>query len=238
MKTRTLLLSTLLIGSLVLAACQRSATTDSAPTATGGTVPDAGLDSGAGAGPKGDPTMDALSTQLFSGSTQVAGGGGLDSGQVATATASPIPGNTQVVSPTVVAPTLAPVITATPVPAGAACASPYTVKQGDWIYKIARECNFQPQAIIAANPGINPNRLTVGQKLNLPGAAPAPTVAPGATATPVPPAATCKGTYTVKGGDNLFRIAFNCGFTTEQMAARNNIAPPYRIFPGQVLTYP
>lgn len=237
MKTRTLLLSTLLIGGLILAACQRSATTDTVP-ATQPLVasPDAGQ-GGTGSGPKGDPTMDALSTQLFSGSTQVAGGG-LDSGQVATATASPIPGNTQVVSPTIGVPTLAPVITATPVPAGAACASPYTVKQGDWIYKIARECNLQPQAIIAANPGINPNRLTPGQKLNLPGAAPAPTVAPGATATPQPPAATCKGTYTVKGGDNLFRIAFNCGFTTEQMAARNNIAPPYRIFPGQVLTYP
>lgn len=236
MKTRTLLFSILLMGSLILAACTRSATTETVPaTATLGTVPDAGLDGGTGAGPKGDPTMDALSTQLFSGSTQVAGGG-LDAGQAATATPSPIPGVTQVVTATVVVPTLAPVITATPV--GGSCASPYTVKQGDWIYKIARECNLQPQAIIAANPGINPNRLTPGQRLNLPGAASAPTAVVGATATAQPPAATCKGTYTVKGGDNLFRIAFNCGFTTEQMAARNNIAPPYRIFPGQVLTYP
>jgi|GEM_PF-679176 len=233
MKTRTLLFSTLLIGGLVLAACTRSATTETVPATQ---APAATTDAGADAGPKGDPTMDALSTQLFSGSTQVAGGGGLDAGQAATATPSPIPGVTQVVTPTVVVPTLAPVMTATP--AGAACASPYTVKQGDWIYKIARECNLQPQAIIAANPGINPNRLTPGQRLNLPGAAPAPTAVVGATATPQPPAATCKGTYTVKGGDNLFRIAFNCGFTTEQMAARNNIAPPYRIFPGQVLTYP
>jgi LysM repeat protein len=137
------------------------------------------------------------------------------------------------VTPTPVPPTPVPPAGATtPAPAGAACTNPYTVKQGDWIYKIARDCKVEPSAIIAVNPGINPNFIKPGQQLNMP--------TPGAT--PVPPATSqaqaCSGTYTVKSGNNLFRIAYNCGLTTEQMAAANGIKFPYTIYPGQVLKYP
>jgi LysM repeat protein len=224
MKTR--LVATLIIGllaALVLAACERSASTQVLPTATTEIV-----GPGGGGAPGSDPTMDALGTQLAQSATQTVEPGGLPGGGAVAATATPIAGLATAtaipVTATVGAPTAVP----------SACASPYTVKQGDWIYKIARECKLDPKAIIAANPGINPNRLTPGQKINLPGAAATPQ--PGA---PTPTAVqACTGTYTVKAGDNLFRIAFNCGLTTEQLARTNNIPFPYTIYPGQVIKYP
>jgi LysM repeat protein len=215
MKTRFSVIIVALLGLMLMAACTRSASTETVPSATPG-------GQNGGVQPGSDPTMDALGTQLAA--TQVAQQAG----------GSPVPSQIATVA-TATAIAVTPTVAAT-APA-AACANPFTVRQGDWIYKIARECRLDPRAVIAANPGINPNRLTPGQRINLPGAtAVPPTVPPGTTATPPPSA--CTGTYTVKAGDNLFRIAFNCGLTTEQMARRNNIAPPYRIFPGQVLNYP
>ena len=42
----------------------------------------------------------------------------------------------------------------------------------------------------------------------------------------------------MRTGDNLFRLAYNCGITTEQLAAANNIAWPYQIQVGQVIRFP
>lgn len=44
--------------------------------------------------------------------------------------------------------------------------------------------------------------------------------------------------YTVSAGENLFRIALNHGFTTEQLAEANGISAPYTIHPGQELIIP
>ena len=213
----------LLMAALVLAACTRSASTGVVPTATTASQ---------GVAPGGaEPTdaMNALGTALALNITQTAiaqsstGGGQTPQAPPAGAGVTPTP-----VPPTPVPPAAA----TTPAPAGAACTNPYTVKQGDWIYKIARDCKVEPSAIVAVNPGINPNFISPGQKLNMP--------TPGAT--PVPPATSqaqaCSGTYTVKSGNNLFRIAYTCGLTTEQMAAANGIKFPYTIYPGQVLKYP
>ncbi|HEY8361977.1 MAG TPA: LysM domain-containing protein, partial [Tissierellaceae bacterium] len=40
---------------------------------------------------------------------------------------------------------------------------PYTVRQGDTFFSIARTFGISVDAIIAANPGVDPNRLFVGQ---------------------------------------------------------------------------
>jgi LysM repeat protein len=63
---------------------------------------------------------------------------------------------------------------------------------------------------------------------------------PAAGATAVPPATpqACTGTHTVAQGENLFRIAYNCGFTTEELALFNGIAFPYVIHPGDVIRLP
>jgi hypothetical protein len=42
----------------------------------------------------------------------------------------------------------------------------------------------------------------------------------------------------VKTGDNLFRIAYNCGLTTEGLAAFNGIPFPYTIYVGQLVRFP
>jgi 5'-nucleotidase len=64
----------------------------------------------------------------------------------------------------VVTPTIA---TATPTITG----STYTIQKGDTLYKIARAKYGNPTAvkkIVEANPGMDPNKLKVGQKINLP----------------------------------------------------------------------
>ena len=65
-------------------------------------------------------------------------------------------------------------------PATAPVAAPaeYVVKSGDTLFLISKRTNYRQAAIIAANPGLNPQRLRVGQKLKMPGAvAAAPAVA-------------------------------------------------------------
>jgi LysM repeat protein len=53
-----------------------------------------------------------------------------------------------------------------------ACKSPYTVRSGEWVYKIGRKCNISPYAIIAANHLAWPYWLRPGQVLTLPKNAP------------------------------------------------------------------
>jgi len=220
-KLRTIAPTALICLGLVLAACTRSANPDIVPTATTGT------DIQGVAGGDQDATMAAIGTEVSNQLTQTA----VAAGTLALPTATTVPVVPPGATPTPV-PVGQPGATATPIPtaAGAGCSSPYTVQQGDWIYKIARTCNVQPSAIIAANPGINPNYIVPGQTLNMPAA--------GATAVPPATPTVCTGTHTVVRGENLFRIAYNCGLTTEQLAAANSIAFPYTIFPGQVLKFP
>lgn len=232
--TRRYSLSALFIVGALLAACTMSLT-GGTPTA----IPNQSSGQGVATSslPGADATMFALGTSLAATQQSQQAGGGQQTqapAAVASATPSQVAGAATATTAPVVATATPIVAAATQAPAAASCTSPYMVQKGDWIYKIARACNLTPQSIIAANPGINANRLDPGQKLNLPGAPPVP---PAAT-TQAPAGTACKGAYTVKPRDNLFRIGYNCGFTTAQMAIRNNIAAPYRIYPGQVLQYP
>ena len=239
---RRLALSALVSAGLLLAACTRSANpTNLPPTNTSG--PDFGL--GTGTAPVvidgQNATMAAISTEVASQLTQTAvaagGAGGGDATVVVlpTNTTAPPVVDAATATPGVgVVPTatsLPPVATSAPPPAaGVPCPNPYTVQQGDWIYKIARNCGVAPSALIAANPGINPHAIKPGQLLNMPVA--------GATPVPGVSQTACTGTHTVVTGDTLFRLAYNCGLTVEQLAAANAIVYPYTIYPGQVLRYP
>lgn len=214
---RNTLVVILLLAALALAACTRSASSGVVPTPT--KVPQGAAGGGE---PQATDAMNALGTALALQITQTAQAGGVSGGSTGGETPAPL-------TPTPIPPTTAPGA-ATPVPAGGSCSNPYIVKQGDWIYKIARDCKVEPSAVIAANPGIDPNRISPGQRLNMPGA--------GATAVPPATSQACTGTHTVVQGENLFRIAFNCGLTTEQLAAVNGVRFPYTIYPGQVLRFP
>jgi LysM repeat protein len=176
--------------------------------------------------------MNAVGTQIAEAATQQASGQPQATPQPGEPTAAPT--NTPApIQPAATDTPAASVSTATPIaPVGAGCPNPYTVKQGEWIYKIARDCNVEPSAIIALNSGINPDRIIPGQTLNMPPA--------GATAVPpaTPLATACSGTYTVRSGDNLWRIAYNCGLTVETLAAANGIPFPYTIYVGDVIRFP
>ncbi len=232
MKMRNLAIVLFLILGLGLAGCTRSASTAPVPTnppAQG--TPNAGE----------DPTMVAvrLTAAVIAtksvGETQTAVAKGTSAGgeKPTAAPQDKTPGAKEVATAAPaeatavpVAPTPVPVVP-TVAPTAVACPNPYMVKQGDWIYKIARDCKLDPAAIVAANPGISPNFITPGQKLNLPGASAA-----------APAAVGCSGNYTVVRGDTLFNIAYRCGLTTEQLAAANGIRYPFLIHPGDVLKFP
>ena len=62
-------------------------------------------------------------------------------------------------------------------PAETAATEEYVVKPGDTLFLISKRTNYRMGAILAVNPGLNADRVRVGQKIKLPGAAPAATVA-------------------------------------------------------------
>ena len=56
--------------------------------------------------------------------------------------------------------------------AAVASSEEYVVKPGDTLFLISKRTNYKQSAILAANPGLNADRVRVGQKIKLPGAAP------------------------------------------------------------------
>lgn len=191
----------------------------SAGTANGAPPPEA---FGAGSGTIAVPgSVDSTAPQAGA-----AAGAGTVAGAAAAAGAAPglksAPGSASPVTPTgsgatAVAPTgtgtgavVAPPVKvkADPVPT-AASASQYTIKSGDTLEGIARTEMGDGQKwrlITAANPGLDPKALKIGQKINIPAA--------GATATKEKAAAPAGGssasapnTYTVQKGDTLMELS-------------------------------
>ncbi|MBL9173703.1 MAG: LysM peptidoglycan-binding domain-containing protein [Verrucomicrobiales bacterium] len=68
--------------------------------------------------------------------------------------------------------TARPASTRTPPPAATPSATPrvrtYTVRSGDTASSIARRAGVTTKALLAANPGLNPTRMRVGQTVNIP----------------------------------------------------------------------
>jgi LysM repeat protein len=119
-----------------------------------------------------------------------------------------------------------------------ACSNPYTVQPGEWFYAIARKCGVTPQALLAANPGLNPNLLRPGQTLNMPSGGQQPPVQPTEATGGQPPSGGCPNPYVVQRGDTLYSIAQKCGTTVAALQQANGIPAPEYIFPGQQLRIP
>jgi LysM repeat protein len=112
----------------------------------------------------------------------------------------------------------------------------YTVQWGDWLNKIAQRFGITTQALLAANPGINPNRIYPGQVLKIPDSgAPGPTPAPGA---PTPTTPSGPTTYTVQRGEWFYAIARKFGVSVPALQAANPGVNPNLLSPGQVLNIP
>ncbi len=73
---------------------------------------------------------------------------------------------------------------AEPAAGGAAAGGQYVVEKGDSPAVIAKKLGVKTKDLLDANPGLDPKKLQIGQKLNVPGGAGAP--APAATTGGVP----------------------------------------------------
>jgi len=121
----------------------------------------------------------------------------------------------------------------------------YVVQHGDTVYDIASRYGLTVAVLSAANKLADPSVIFPGQVLAIPDesgsiAAAEPvaavTAAPAATGTPDVHA---EGTaYTVRSGDNPYRIARRFGVPVQTLMDFNNITNPTRLDVGQVLIIP
>ncbi len=110
----------------------------------------------------------------------------------------------------------------------------YTIAKGDNFYTIATKLRTTTKKIIEANPNVNPAKLQIGQKINVPVSA-APAVTASASIAPTTSAGpTTTITYEVKPGDTLYGIAKKNGTTTKAIKSANNLKTD-RISVGQKL---
>lgn len=107
-----------------------------------------------------------------------------------------------------------------PAPAPKPAGRTYTVQAGDTLSGIAAKLGVSTSAISGYRSG-NPNLIYPGEVLKI----------NGGNAAPKP----AGRTYTVVAGDTLGAIAARCGTTYQALAAKNGIANPDLIYPGQVL---
>jgi LysM repeat protein len=123
-----------------------------------------------------------------------------------------------------------------PTPANRAAVTEYTVTKGDSFYTIAKKFGVTVKAIAAANPGIEPTKLQIGQKLQIP-AAPATSAEPAVTPGALEMGRSGEQVYTVKSGDTLTKIASQFGTTIKALRSANNLETD-KIKVGQKLKIP
>jgi LysM repeat protein len=133
----------------------------------------------------------------------------------------PVPAGTGTPAPTA---TQTPTDGSTPVPP--ATGGQYIVQRGDTLYGIALRFNTTVEALATLNNITNPNAITAGTILNVPGTG----NTGGPTGGP--------STHVVRPGDNAFRIAIANGITVEQLVQANGLANANVVFVGQVLVIP
>ena len=112
-------------------------------------------------------------------------------------------------------------------------AEPYTVKAGDTLGGIAQANKLKLADLTAWNNIKDPNKIKVGQKLNL--SAP---VATAPVTTPVTPAAPTYNQYKIKAGDNYDKIGKGLGISSGRISAANPGIDPKKLQIGQTINVP
>lgn len=117
--------------------------------------------------------------------------------------------------------------------------SRYTVKNGDSLSKIAAAHGLRTADVLAMNPGIDSNKIKVGQVIYLPATGKGVNASGKSSglATPTSYATSAGGTYTVKKGDILGRIAKANGVKIADLKKANNLTSD-TIKIGQKLVIP
>jgi LysM repeat protein len=111
----------------------------------------------------------------------------------------------------------------------------YAVQPGDTLTRIAQRNGVTVQALMSANGIYNPNHIYVGQRLSIPGSSGSTSSDNSPTSLAPQAVAASGGTYTVRAGDSLEKIARWFGTTAGALAQLNGIVNPSTIYPGQVL---
>ncbi len=115
---------------------------------------------------------------------------------------------------------------AVPPPECPANTEPYTIRAGDTFFSLARRFNITLEALIAANPDVNPDALLVGQVICIPRPGPPVTCPPGTRQ------------YTIRAGDTLFALARRFGTTVEAILDANPGIDPEALRVGQIICIP
>ncbi len=108
-------------------------------------------------------------------------------------------------------------------------ASEYKIQKGDIAYNLAHKHGVTLKALKEANPNVDLGKLKVGQTIQIPGGSGSATASaihkPGneVAAAGEPAAMGETSTYTVKGGDNLTKIAKRHGTTVKAIRAANGL---------------
>jgi len=115
----------------------------------------------------------------------------------------------------------------------------YTVQAGDTLSGIARRFNTSVAAVAQLNGIVNPDRVLLGQTLQIPSAQ----VESAATPLPESPVSTPQETptlqtYVVLPGDNLYRLSLRFNVTLAELVEENGLANPNLIQVGETLRIP
>jgi len=145
--------------------------------------------------------------------------------------ALPLETNPAYVAPSNVPP---PVLVAPP---GAPQPQEYVIRKGDSYSTLAKKFGVSTKAIQEANPGVDPLKLQIGQKINIPPPSAGPVATPTGPGAP-PVDATGEVIYVVKSGDRLEVIAKKYGITAKAIADANNLKTVNKIVVGQKLKIP
>jgi LysM repeat protein len=205
----------ILILSLALSACERSAST--APLSTASDVP------AAGEATSSDPMEMLISfatqtAQALSGTTQP--------GSSAVGT----PATTPLTLPTVEATQT--LVSGTAVPATTTKPATYTLQEGEFPYCIARRFNVNPDELISLNGLSSGGQYVPGLVLKIPQSGNTFPPPRGLLTRPV-------ASYTVASGDNIYKIACKFGdIDPITIASANSLVAPYTLKTGQTISIP
>uniref|UniRef100_I2Q735 LysM domain-containing protein n=1 Tax=Desulfovibrio sp. U5L TaxID=596152 RepID=I2Q735_9BACT len=144
-------------------------------------------------------------------------------------------------------PVVAPAAPGVPAQARPAAGGAYAVADGDTLWSVAKRLGVSPEALSAANPGIDPRRMSIGQSLAVPAGqspalvaeAQARAVAPAPRpAEPARPAAASDRVHSVADGDNFWSVARRYDVTVAALTEANPGVEPTRLHIGQPLAIP
>jgi LysM repeat protein len=105
-------------------------------------------------------------------------------------------------------------------------ATTHTVQKGETFYQIAKARGTSPQALMQANPSVNPQRLHAGDILQLPTAKNPPPSTPSAKTeapSPAKPSSTKPEWVKVKKGDTLAKISREQAVSIEDLRKWNSL---------------